>query len=196
MVFKSFLANTQIVIFSILVLCLCLYLIGNRIRRFFSKKVNKERTLIPGMQAPDFTLLDETKTPRKLSDFLGKRIVLYFYPKDNTPTCVKEACQLRDAYTLLFNNNITILGVNYDSPESHAYFKSKYHLPFSLLSDSSKTVSKKYNAYSSFLRMFPRRKTVLINEQGLIIKIIDTVDLNSHVHSILESFTEPKEHDY
>ena len=85
--------------------------------------------------APDFTLEDETGTPRKLSDFQGKPVVLYFYPKDDTPGCTKEACAFRDDYSEYEKAGVTILGVSPDSPNKHAQFKKKYNLPFTLLAD-------------------------------------------------------------
>src|SRR4030067_1112981 len=85
-----------------------------------------------GTIAPDFTLLDETGTPRRLSDYRGQPVVLYFYPRDDTPGCTTEACGFRDDYDNYQRAGVTILGVSPDSPQKHTKFKEKYHLPFSL----------------------------------------------------------------
>ncbi|MDR3549901.1 MAG: peroxiredoxin [Candidatus Babeliales bacterium] len=142
-----------------------------------------------GSSAPIFALLDETGTPRSLSDFKGKKVVLYFYPKDETPGCTSQACSLRDAYELYAKHNIAILGISYDSPESHAHFKEKFHLPFPLLSDSKHHVAHLYGADQHALgNLYPSRKTILINEQGVIIHIINDVSIDTHVDDVLKGF--------
>jgi thioredoxin-dependent peroxiredoxin len=149
-----------------------------------------------GSKAPDFKLPDENGNRRSLSEFRGHKVVLYFYPKDNTPGCTKQACGLRDNYAAFQKNNIVILGVSYDSPSSHRLFKEKYALPFILLSDENKVLAKKYGAYASILNaLYPERKTFLIDEQGRIVHIFDTVDLASHSSDVLKAFgiTEPQE---
>jgi len=142
--------------------------------------------LSPGIQAPDFALSDETGTIRKLSDFAGKKLVLYFYPKDATPGCTKEACSLRDSYALFREQEIEIVGISYDSPESHARFKEKYHLPFALLSDSTRETAKAYGAYKSIKNyLFPERITFIINEAGTITDILENIDVTNHGEEIL-----------
>ena len=88
-----------------------------------------------GISAPDFELLDDTNVPRKLSDFRGRNVVLYFYPADDTPGCTKEACNFRDDYSAYEKADITILGVSPDTVKSHVKFKQKFQLPFPLLAD-------------------------------------------------------------
>ncbi len=142
-----------------------------------------------GQQAPDFKLNDETGIARSLSEFKGKKIVIYFYPKDNTPGCTKEACGLRDAYQMYNSNNIVILGINYDSPESHKQFKEEHKLPFVLLSDSDREVARSYGAYQGIINMlFPQRMTFLIDEQGKVIHIFENVDISTHAQDILKAF--------
>lgn len=152
---------------------------------FAKNKVN----LVVGEQAPDFSLLDDTGVVRKLSDYLGQKVVLYFYPKDFTPGCTKEACELRDIFAIYREQNIVILGVSYDSVKSHQKFKSKHHLPFALLSDQDRSVAKLYGAYQSMKNYFyPERMTFLINEQGKIIRIFNQVEIVGHAEEILANF--------
>ena len=99
-----------------------------------------------GDKAPDFTLLDQDSTEHTLSDYFGKKLVVYFYPKDDTPGCKKEACSIRDNYALFEENEIIVFGLSYDTPASHKKFAEKYDLPFTLLSDSDKSVAKLYNS--------------------------------------------------
>jgi thioredoxin-dependent peroxiredoxin len=142
-----------------------------------------------GQKAPDFILPDENNNLRSLSDYYGKKVVLYFYPKDSTPGCTKEACAFRDAYQEYRDNNIIIIGISYDSPESHKEFKVKYHLPFTLLSDHKREVAKKYGAYNNIFNYFaPDRKTFLIDEHGTIINIFNNVDVAIHAQEILPYF--------
>jgi len=100
-----------------------------------------------GGQAPDFTLPDDEGRMHTLSDYLGKPVVLYFYPKDNTSGCTKEACGFRDDYSAYQDAGVTILGVSPDSSKSHANFRTKYELPFTLLADPEREVIKMYGAW-------------------------------------------------
>src|SRR5512139_2835254 len=102
-----------------------------------------------GIQAPYFTLLDENSKSRSLAEYRGKPVVLYFYPKDDTPGCTKEACSFRDDYSAYENSGVTILGVSPDSPKSHTKFKQKYQIPFTLLSDEGHKVSEEYGVWGT-----------------------------------------------
>jgi len=104
-------------------------------------------TLEKGIKAPDFELSDETGKIRRLSDFQGSPVVLYFYPKDDTPGCTTEACNFRDDYSQYQSSEGIILGISPDSPSSHTKFKSKYNLPFSLLSDEDHKICALYGAW-------------------------------------------------
>ena len=104
-------------------------------------------TLKIGDKTPDFTLKDGEGQTARLSDFIGKKVVLYFYPRDDTPGCTAEACNFRDNLKKLKRSNVEVLGVSNDSPESHTKFKNKYHLNFRLLSDMDKKASEAYGVY-------------------------------------------------
>jgi Peroxiredoxin len=134
-------------------------------------------------------LPDETGVLRSLEEFKGKKVVLYFYPKDATPGCTQEACSLRDAYAVYAQHGIVILGVSYDSPKSHAKFKAEHHLPFTLLSDEKRKVAHAYGADKHFFgRFIPQRKTFLIDEQGNIVAVMDDVKVDTHAQDILKAF--------
>jgi len=119
-----------------------------------------------GTKAPDFELCDQTEAKHQLSQHLGKWLVLYFYPKDNTLGCTKEACSFRDGFGWFQKNNVSLLGVSTDSIASHRNFSDTHNLPFPVLSDSSKTVSKSYGALSPL--GISRRVTFIINPDGFI----------------------------
>ncbi len=134
-------------------------------------------SLQPGAPAPEFTLADHTGKMRTLSEFKGSYVVLYFYPKDDTPGCTKEACMIRDSYNDFETNGIVVLGVSKDSPESHVAFREKYQLPFTLLSDPDKVT---INAYGADGLLFNKRITYVIDTNGVIVKIYPNVDPASH----------------
>jgi thioredoxin-dependent peroxiredoxin len=140
--------------------------------------------------AQDFTLLDETGVARSLTDYRGKDVVLYFYPKDDTPGCTAEACSFRDDYSAFEKTNVVILGVSADNPKSHKKFKEKYQLPFTLLSDETHEVCEKYGTWA-LKKMMGReymgilRTTYLISKEGLIKKVFENVKPAGHSQEIL-----------
>lgn len=140
-----------------------------------------------GDNAPDFTLSDQNGKEQTLSDYFGENIVVYFYPKDDTPGCTKEACSIRDNFKLFEKNNIIVFGISYDSPRSHKKFAEKYNLPFILLSDSDKSVAKSYDSYGWFLT---KRNSFLIDKSGKIFKIYKSVDVTEHTENILNDFSD------
>jgi peroxiredoxin Q/BCP len=145
-----------------------------------------------GQTAPDFTLPSTEGKPLKLSDFRGKNIVLYFYPKDNTPGCTKEACDFRDADKQWSQHNTVVLGISADSLSSHSKFKKIFKLPFPLLSDESREVIKKYGVWKekSFMgRKFMgiERTTVVIDKEGKIRRIFPKVKVLGHSRDVLET---------
>ena len=147
--------------------------------------------------APDFTLLDETGKPQRLSDYRGKTVLLYFYPKDDTPGCTTEACSFLDNYSAYQNAGVTILGVSPDSPKSHAKFKEKYHLPFTLLSDESTDTIQAFGVWGKkkFLgKEFTGilRTSFLIDPKGKVVKVYENVKPNEHAEQILKDFAEEK----
>jgi peroxiredoxin Q/BCP len=141
--------------------------------------------------APEFTLLDETGTPRTLSSFRGKPLILYFYPKDDTPGCTQEACNFRDDYSAYEQAGLTILGVSPDSPKSHAKFKAKFQLPFNLLADEEHAVADIYGVWGPKKFMGKsyegiHRTTFLIDAQGQIVKVFENVKPAEHSAEIIE----------
>ncbi|XZF13227.1 thioredoxin-dependent thiol peroxidase [Chitinophagaceae bacterium MMS25-I14] len=147
--------------------------------------------LTPGKKAPDFTLNDQNGQSVSLHDFKGKKVVLYFYPKDDTPTCTAQACNLRDNIAVLKNKGIIVLGVSIDPEKKHKKFEQKYSLPFPLLTDPDKMLVEKYGVWGlkKFMGreyMGTHRVTFLINEKGIIDHIIDKVDSKNHTAQIME----------
>jgi len=144
-----------------------------------------------GDAAPDFKVNDQDGKPVKLSDFKGKKVVLYFYPKDNTPGCTAEACNLRDNYQALQKAGYVVLGVSSDDEKSHQKFISKFELPFTLLADTDKKIHEKYGTWvekSMYGRKYmgTARTTFLIDENGKIEEIIEKVDTKDHTAQILK----------
>lgn len=146
-----------------------------------------------GEKAPDFTLKNETGENVTLSDFRGQKVALYFYPKDDTPGCTKQACSLRDGFAELIEAGIKVFGVSMDDEVQHQKFIAKYDLPFSLLVDENHSVADKYGAYGEKKFMGKTyngilRKTFLIDENGKIKKIFDKVKVDEHAEEVLEAF--------
>ena len=144
-----------------------------------------------GDNAPDFKLADQNGSIVKLSDFKGKKIVLYFYPKDDTPGCTKEACDLRDNFSILNKKNAVVLGISNDDETSHKKFAEKYNLPFRLLADAGKKVSQEYRVYE-LKNMYGReyygitRSTFVIDENGKIQRIYYKVNPEKHIQEIMD----------
>ena len=146
-----------------------------------------------GDKAPDFTTKDQSGNPVKLSDYKGKKVVLYFYPKDDTPGCTKEACSFRDADDVYNSKGIKVFGVSTDDEKSHQKFISKFQLPFDLLADTEKDIVEKYGVWGEKSMygkkyMGTMRKTFLIGEDGKIAKIFDKVNVAEHADEVLEAF--------
>ena len=148
-----------------------------------------------GDKAPDFTTTDQDGNTVKLSDHKGERVVLYFYPKDDTPGCTKEACSFRDADTTYRKKGIKVFGISTDDEKSHQKFISKFQLPFDLLADTDKSIVEKYGVWGEKSMygkkyMGTMRKTFLIDEKGKIAKIFDKVNVAEHADEVLEAFGE------
>jgi len=146
-----------------------------------------------GDKAPDFTVRDGEVKTVKLKDFRGKKVVLYFYPKDDTPGCTREACAFRDAFGKFKRRGIEVLGVSLDSEASHKKFAAKFDLPFRLLADTDKAISEAYSTYGEkkFMGrkyMGNHRMTFLIDEKGKIKRIFDKVKPDEHAEEVLEAF--------
>lgn len=143
-----------------------------------------------GTSAPDFVLPDETGQEHRLSDYLGGYVLLYFYPKDDTPGCTTEACNFRDDYSHYKDAQITILGVSPDSPSSHAKFKEKYKLPFTLLADEDHVVCELFKVWGpkkSFGKEYDgvHRTTYLLDPQGKIQRVFQKVSPANHSAEVL-----------
>jgi peroxiredoxin Q/BCP len=146
--------------------------------------------LTEGTPAPDFTSVDQSGNIISLSTLRGKKIILYFYPADDTPTCSDEACNLRDNYDLLKEKGYLIIGVSPNTSKSHHKFIDKYKLPFPLISDSDKVIVNKYGVWGP-KKLFGKaydgviRTTFVIGENGIIGKIITKVDAKNHASQIV-----------
>ena len=143
-----------------------------------------------GNKAPDFESINQNGDKVKLSDFIGKKVVLYFYPRDNTPGCTAQACNLKDNYKTLQKNGYTILGISKDSPKSHQKFINKFDLPFDLIADEDQNIHMKYGTWiekSMYGKnyMGTARWTFLIDEKGNIENIIQKVKTKEHTSQIL-----------
>lgn len=146
-----------------------------------------------GDSAPEFVAKDQNGNEIKLSDFRGSRVVLYFYPKDDTPGCTKEACSFRDANDVYAEKGIKVFGVSTDSEKSHQKFIAKYNLPFTLLADTDKKIVEDYGVYgekSLYGRKYMgvNRMTFLIDEEGKIVKIFKKVNVSEHAQEVLAAF--------
>lgn len=145
-----------------------------------------------GDSAPDFALADQNGLTVRLSDFHGKQVVLYFYPKDDTPGCTKEACGFRDDFAEFTKKGVVILGVSPDDPKSHKKFVEKYELPFTLLADTEKTVCQAYDVWKE-KNMYGRksmgveRTTFVIGPDGKIAKVFPKVKVDGHIANVLET---------
>ena len=140
-----------------------------------------------GQAAPDFNLPDQDGKQHKLADYSGKWLVLYFYPKDDTPGCTQEACAFRDDLHLLTALGAEVAGVSLDDSSSHATFAKKYHLPFPLLADTSSDVAARYGVlFNLGLFKVAKRYTFLINPQGRISKVYDKVETSRHSKEIID----------
>jgi thioredoxin-dependent peroxiredoxin len=148
-----------------------------------------------GMTAPGFEGIDQNGKSIRLSDFTGKKLVLYFYPKDSTPGCTAEACNLRDNWDSLLNKGFAVIGVSPDNEKSHKGFAGKYSLPFPLIADTSKKILSDYGVWGE-KKMYGRsflgvtRTTFIIDEKGIIEKIITKVDTSGHTKQIFDLYNQ------
>jgi peroxiredoxin Q/BCP len=144
-----------------------------------------------GDKAPVFTATDQNGNTVSLKDYLGKKVALYFYPQDDTETCTKEACNLRDNFAVLKRKGVVVIGVSIDNEKSHKKFEKKYSLPFTLVVDTEKKLVTDYGVWAE-KTLFGRtymgtlRTTFLINEKGRIEHIIDKVNSKNHAEQIIE----------
>jgi thioredoxin-dependent peroxiredoxin len=159
----------------------------------------KIKQLAEGDKAPAFTSRDQDNNPVSLSDFLGKKVVLYFYPQDDTPTCTVEACNLRDNFGVLTKEGWVVLGVSPDPVSKHKKFEEKYKLPFTLLADPERGILNKYGVWGD-KKLFGYeyqgvyRRTFLIDEKGIIRKIFLRPRSLQHSREILEAWEKLEHH--
>lgn len=148
-----------------------------------------------GSQAPDFTLPDQDGATRTLADFRGKWLIIYFYPKDDTPGCTKEACTIAEVYNDFTTMGVNVVGVSKDSPKSHKKFADKYHLPFTLLADEETTMNQAYGAWGE-KKMYGKaymgtnRISYLIDPNGIVAQVYPDVDPASHALQLLTDLKE------
>lgn len=154
---------------------------------FFWYQVNKTGDIPkPGQPAPEFDLPDQDGKMHGLADYRGKWLVLYFYPKDETPVCTREACAFRDNFARIRAAGAEILGISLDDKKSHAEFAKRNHLPFPLLSDSAGKVTKEYGVMMNLLLFrLAKRYTFLIGPDGHVVKVYDKVQVYAHVDEVL-----------
>ena len=152
-------------------------------------------TLTEGQKAPAFSSKDQNGNKVSLSDFKGQRVVLYFYPEDDTPTCTEQACNLRDNFSLLKKEGIVILGVSPDDEKKHKKFENKFHLPFTLVADPKHSIIDKYGVWgpkvmfgNHYMGLY--RTTFLIDEKGVIQKIFLKPRSKQHTEEILKAWKE------
>jgi peroxiredoxin Q/BCP len=148
-----------------------------------------------GDVAPDFSIKDQSGETVKLSNLRGQKVVLYFYPKDDTPGCTKEACSFRDSNDIYAEKGIKVFGISGDDETSHQNFVSKFNLPFPLLADTDYTVANAYNSYGDKeyggkVYTGVLRKTFLIDESGKIKKVFNDVNVEEHAGEVLQAFGE------
>ena len=148
--------------------------------------------LTVGTKAPNFTLYDKNGTAVSLSDFLGKKVIVYFYPKDNTPGCTRQACAFAASYNEFKHKNVEVIGISRDSSASHIKFSEKYSLPFILLSDPDHSVIESYGAWQEKklygkVSMGVVRTTYIIDENGVIERVMEKVKPDTNAAEILEA---------
>ena len=154
--------------------------------------------LTQGSKAPDFTLIDKNGNSVTLSSFLGKKVVLYFYPRDNTPGCTRQACAFAAAYNRFKTDDIAVIGISKDSVASHSKFADKYALPFILLSDPDLIAIKAYDVWQvkkmcGKVGMGVVRTTYIIDEKGFIEKVMEKVKPDTNAEEILEYLSNSKQ---
>lgn len=149
--------------------------------------------IVAGQKAPDFRGTDQNGNIVKLEDYKGKKLILYFYPKDNTPGCTKEACSFRDNYNDMTSKGFDVVGISADSESSHKKFTEKFSIPFPLIADTERTILEAYGAFGekklygkTFLGI--KRTTFIIDEEGIVEKVIKKVDTKDSASQIYKLF--------
>lgn len=174
--------NKKISIFLIVVL------IG-LVLAFTMKAQNNTKPIAVGDKVPDFALLDQNGKEFTVSDYAGKRaMVIYFYPKDDTPGCTKEACSFRDSFEEFTDRNVEVIGISADSVESHLNFAKKYNLPFSLLADTENKVRNLFGVKGNLMGLIPGRVTYVINKEGVVVYVFESqLKATKHIDESLKA---------
>ncbi len=156
---------------------------------FMISSMKKEKKIKEGDKVPSFVLKDQFGEDFNSLDFIGKTaMVIYFYPKDDTPGCTKEACSFRDTYQEFTDKNVKVIGISSDNVVSHKKFAEKYNLPFTLLADTKKVVRKLFGVPSSMLGMVPGRVTYVVDKNGIVILIYNSMtNAESHIEEALKA---------
>ncbi len=139
-----------------------------------------------GDKAPDFALPDQDGILHKLSDYQGRKLVIYFYPKDDTPGCTAQACSFRDSYEDFVQAGAEVIGVSSDETSSHESFATKHRLPFTLISDTDGSLRKRYGVPRSFLGLLPGRVTYVIDREGIVQHVFDSQRAARHIPEAME----------
>ena len=158
----------------------------------FNKMMSQTNKLKIGDTIPLFILKDQNNNDFDIENYRGKKpLVIYFYPKDDTPGCTKEACSFRDEFEVFTDLNVEVIGISSDDVTSHKNFADKYNLPFTLLADTEKKVRKLFGVPKSFLGLVPGRVTYIINKQGIIVHVFNSMtDTNKHITESLSVLKE------
>ena len=157
---------------------------------FFSAFTSPTNKISIGQKAPLFSLYDQNGNLFSLEDNIGKKMVIYFFPKAFTPGWTKQACEFRDNYQIYKDNKIEIIGISYDTRQTQKEFSEKYSLKFKVLSDINKVVSKRYGIDTY---LFPKRVTFLIDENGIIFDIVNSISLSDYADQVIEVFKKYEE---
>lgn len=151
----------------------------------FASVIIKKGPLVVGSAVPDFSLSDENGKGWSFSQHKGHPIVIYFYPADGTPHCTQQACSIKNSYSEFAKLGITVVGISYDSVESHRKFKEKNGLPFTLLSDPTARVAGLFGASRWWPNLVPQRKTFIIDRSGIVRHILENVDVAKHSAQVI-----------
>jgi len=152
-----------------------------------SVKTQANMSLKKGNKIPNFTLKDQDNKDFSIDNYIGNPMVIYFYPKDDTPGCIKEACSFRDQYEAFINKNVLVVGISSDSVVSHKKFSNKYNLPFKLLADTNKEVRKAFGVKKSTLGLIPGRVTFIVDSKGIIQYVFESqFKAEKHIEKALE----------
>ena len=156
---------------------------------FTMKAQNKNKPITVGDKVPDFILLDQNGKEFNVGDYAGKRaMVIYFYPKDDTPGCTKEACSFRDSFEEFTDRNVEVVGISADSVESHLNFAKKYNLPFSLLADTENKVRNLFGVKGNLMGLIPGRVTYVINKEGIVVYVFESqLKATKHIDESLKA---------